>query len=63
MKRNRYHRGKVPRVNFEKKKQAVYLSCKSDRTHGENVLFTVHFYCIKVRTIPRKMGVFSYILY
>lgn len=62
MKRNRYHRGKVPRVNFERKRGCLFV-CKSDRTHGENVLFTVHFYCIKVRIIPRKMGVFSYILY
>ena len=54
MKRNRYHRGKVPRGFSER---------KSDRTHGENVLFTVHFYCTKVCTIPCKMGVFSHILY
>ena len=62
MKRNRYHRGKVPRVNFERKRGCLF-DCKSDRTHGENVLYTEQCYCIKVRTIPRKMGVFSYILY
>jgi len=62
MKRNRYHRGKVPR-GFSERKSDRLFACESDRTHGENVLFTVHFYCIKVRTIPRKMGVFSHILY
>lgn len=62
MKRNRYHRGKVPR-GFSERKSGRLFAYESDCTHGGNVLFTVHFYCIKVRTIPRKMGVFSYILY
>ena len=62
MKRNRYHRGKVPRVNFERKRGCLFV-CKSDRTHGENVLFTVHFYCTKVRTIPIFILDFTLVIY
>ena len=57
MKRNRYHRGKVPRVNFERKRGNLSV-CESDCTHGEMFFLRYIFTVLKFVQFPVKWAFF-----